>query len=94
VIGFGLFLWLLAGAGWAVVRGSAAQGGPAGWARWTAGAILLGIVIHSLLYAALFEDPFIWVLTAAAVALAALAPRAEDGEDPTVSEEPAGVAAT
>lgn len=94
VIGFALFLWLLAGAGWAVVHGSASQGGTAGWARWTAGAILLGIVIHSLLYAALFEDPFVWVLAAAAVALAALAPRAEGGDDPRVSEEPAGVAVT
>jgi O-antigen ligase len=94
VIGFALFLALLAGAGWAVVRGSAAQGGGAGWARWTAGAILLGIVIHSLLYAALFEDPFVWVLTAGAVALAALAPGSRADDDPHVSEEPVGVATT
>jgi O-antigen ligase len=94
VIGFALFLALLAGAGWAVVRGSAAQGGAAGWARWTAGAILLGIVIHSLLYAALFEDPFVWVLTAGAVALAALAPGSRADDDPHVSEEPVGVATT
>ena len=58
--------------GWAVVRGSKAQG-DAGWARWTIGAILAGIAVHSLLYAALFEDPFLWVGLGAAVALAALA---------------------
>ena len=81
VIGFALFCWLLVGAGWAAVRGSRDQGGTAGWARWTAGAILLGIVIHSLLYAALFEDPFVWVLAAAAVSLAALAPPAARGDD-------------
>ncbi|HMM49830.1 MAG TPA: O-antigen ligase family protein [Miltoncostaeaceae bacterium] len=69
-VGFALFVALILGAGWAVVRGSLAQEGVAGWARWTAGAILLGILVHSLLYAALFEDPFIWVLAAGAVALA------------------------
>jgi O-antigen ligase len=72
VVGFALFLALLFGGGWAVVRGSKAQG-DAGWARWTIGAILAGIAVHSLLYAALFEDPFLWVGLGAAVALAALA---------------------
>ncbi len=69
VIGFALFLALIGGAGWAVVRGSRDQG-QTGWARWTLGAILVGILVHSLLYAALFEDPFVWVATGAAVALA------------------------
>jgi O-antigen ligase len=72
VVGFALFIALLIGGGWAVVRGSKAQG-DAGWARWTIGAILAGIAVHSLLYAALFEDPFLWVGLGAAVALAALA---------------------
>lgn len=84
VVGFALFLALLAGAGWAVVRGSREQG-LAGWARWTLAAILAGIFVHSLLYAALFEDPFTWVAAAGAVALAA-APRiarpARDDEPP------------
>src|SRR5690606_36874735 len=57
VVGFALFVALLVGTGWSTVRGSRAQGVPDGWARWTIGAILLGIFIHSLLYAALFEDP-------------------------------------
>jgi len=74
IVGFALFLALIAGAGWATVVGSRRQGGIEGWARWTLGAILLGILVHSLLYAALFEDPFVWAAAAAAVALAAVAP--------------------
>lgn len=81
VVGFALFCALLVGAGWATVRGSRGQGGVEGWARWTIGALLLGIVVHSLLYAALFEDPFVWVGAGVAVALAALAPRAPSGDD-------------
>ncbi len=69
VVGFGLFLALIAGAGWAVARGSRRQG-DAGWARWTLAAILAGIALHSLLYAAMFEDPFLWIAAAAGVALA------------------------
>ena len=72
-MGFALFVLLLIGAGWATVRGSKSQG-DMGWARWTIASILAGIAIHSLLYAALFEDPFLWVGLGAAVALAALAP--------------------
>lgn len=87
VLGFALFLALLAGAGWAAVRGSARQG-TTGWARWTLGAILAGIVLHSLLYAALFEDPFAWVAAGVAVALAA-ARRSPDEEPPADAGAPA-----
>lgn len=73
VVSFALFLALIAGGGWAMVRGSREQG-DIGWARWTLGAIAAGILVHSLLYAALFEDPFVWVAAAAAVALALSAP--------------------
>jgi O-antigen ligase len=69
LIGTALFVVLIAGAGWAAVRGSRGQG-EVGWARWTLGAMLAGILVHSLLYAALFEDPFTWVIAGAAVALA------------------------
>lgn len=72
VVGFALFLALIGGAGWAVARGSRTQG-DLGWARWTLASIIAGIALHSLLYAALFEDPFLWIAAAAAVALAALA---------------------
>jgi O-antigen ligase len=68
-VGFALFLALIVGAGWAVARGSRAQG-DVGWARWTLAAIIAGIALHSLLYAALFEDPFLWIAAGAAVALA------------------------
>ncbi len=80
IVGFALFLALVVGVGWGVVRGSAAQG-LAGWARWTLAAMLAGIFVHALLYAALFEDPFAWVAAAAAAALAA-APRARDDVGP------------
>jgi hypothetical protein len=71
--GSGLFLLLIVGAGWATARGSRDQG-DVGWARWTLSAGLCGILVHSLLYAALFEDPFTWVLAAGAIALAGLRP--------------------
>jgi O-antigen ligase len=73
VVGFALFLALIGGAGWAVASGSRAQG-DIGWARWALAAILAGIALHSLLYAALFEDPFLWVAAGAAVALARVRP--------------------
>jgi O-Antigen ligase len=71
--GAALFLVLIAGTGWATARGSRAQG-EAGWARWALSAQLCGILVHSLLYAALFEDPFTWVIAAGAVALAGWRP--------------------
>ena len=72
VVGFALLIALIGGAGWAVARGSRAQG-EIGWARWTLATIIAGIALHSLLYAALFEDPFLWIAAAAAVALARVA---------------------
>lgn len=83
VVGFALFLALIGGAGWAVVRGSRTQG-DLGWARWTMAAILAGIVVHSLLYAALFEDPYLWVGVGGAVALATVRPETSEEEE----EEP------
>lgn len=85
LIGFALFLALLAGAGWAAVRGSRDQGLD-GWARWTLGAMLAGIVVHSLLYAALFEDPFAWVALAAATALG-IAARPPEGDAPPAPDD-------
>lgn len=85
VVGIALLLALIAGAGWAVARGSREEG-EIGWARWTIAAMLLGIVIHSLLYAALFEDPFTWVLAAAAVALGASRPAPLPASRPEATE--------
>lgn len=72
VIGFGLFAALCLGAVAALWR--AARRDPSGgWAQWTILAMLVGIFVHSLLYSALFEDPFVWTLTAAGLAIGATA---------------------
>lgn len=66
-IGFALYLWLLAAVGWALVlvaRVDRALG--VGLA-----AVLVALLIHSFLYAGLFEDPLTWgalALTAAVLA--------------------------
>ena len=39
---------------------------------------LVGIFVHALLYSALFEDPYTWVLAAGLVALCARAPGRSD----------------
>lgn len=82
VIGFGLYLWTLAAAGWAfrlVTRRDRALG--IGLA-----AVLLVLLVHSLLYAGFFEDPLTWGVlgVAAAVLATAQAPRPvdADGADP------------
>ena len=54
------------------------------------GAMLAGILVHSLLYAALFEDPFTWVIAGAAVALAGTRPVAVEAPQP-VRPEPVPV---
>jgi hypothetical protein len=48
--------------------------------------MLAGILIHSLLYAALFEDPFTWVIAGAAVALAGTRPVAVPVPRPVTPE--------
>jgi len=42
------------------------------WFEWSILALLAGTFVHTLLYSALFEDPYVWVLTAAALAAGAL----------------------
>jgi len=80
IVGFALFVALCV-AGVVVLRRSAGAGAASrelarsgtpdarGWAAWTALAMLAGIFIHSLLYAALVEDPYTWVIAAAGVAV-------------------------
>ncbi len=60
VIGFGLFLWLLAAA--AVVSFGRPGDGFLGRARLAFGLALLAILVHSFFYSALFEDPTFWGL--------------------------------
>jgi O-antigen ligase len=81
-VGFLLFLGLLWTTGRRIAR-RAGGPGPAGWAEWTALAMLAGILVHSLLYAALFEDPYTWVVAAAAIGLARGAPRPPVAPAPT-----------
>jgi O-antigen ligase len=74
VIGFALYLWILAAAGWAlllVTRRDRELG--IGLA-----AVFLALVVHSVLYAGFFEDPLTWGVLglAAAVLVAAPAPQA------------------
>jgi O-antigen ligase len=78
--GFGLFL-VVCFAGVAGLRSAAGPGARVreqlrdgspdipGWVAWTALALMAGIMIHSLLYAALIEDPYTWVVLAAGLAV-------------------------
>lgn len=70
IVGFALFLVLGVATALAIARGSRVGGG-AGWVQWTLLAMLAAIAVHSVLYAAFFEDPFTWVVAGAALAIAA-----------------------
>mgnify|MGYP001824700484 CR=1 FL=1 len=70
IVGFALFLVLGVATALAIARGSRV-GGPDGWAQWTLLAMLAAIAVHSVLYAAFFEDPFTWVVAGAALAIGA-----------------------
>lgn len=73
LVGFALFAWLAVMAlvvGTRATRGEDAAGVPGAAML----GILAGIMIHSLLYSALFEDPYAWVLAAGLVVLSAGSP--------------------
>ena len=75
LVGFGLFAVLAAWTGvW--LRRRSRRRGAEGWAAWTACAMLAGVFVHSLFYSGFFEDPYVWVLAAGAVALVGSAPNA------------------
>ncbi len=81
-IGFALYLWLLAAVGWALVevaRIDCALG--IGLA-----AVLVALLVHSFLYAGLFEDPLTW--GALALAAAVLAREAAARESATADASP------
>ena len=67
-IGFALFAVLFGALGVVLWR-SSRQGEPEGWAQWTVFAMIAGIFVHSLLYSALLEDPYLWALAAVGVAI-------------------------
>jgi hypothetical protein len=70
--GLALFAWLVGVAFLVPFRRNPVRG-PTGRARLVFGLALVAIVVHSLFYDALFEDPLFW----AALALSAVAARAE-----------------
>jgi len=74
LVGFALFIVLIVWTAVAMTRGAARVPDPGGWTIWSVQAILAGVLVHSLLYAALFEDPFTWVLVGVGAAIAATAP--------------------
>jgi hypothetical protein len=67
-VGFTLFVVLFGALGVVLWR-SSRRGEPEGWAQWTVLAMIAGIFVHSLLYSALLEDPFLWALAAVGVAI-------------------------
>lgn len=67
-VGFALFVALFGTLGVVLWR-SSRMGEPEGWAQWTVLAMITGIVVHSLLYSALLEDPYLWSLAAVGVAI-------------------------
>ena len=84
VIGFGLYVWLLGAAGWALVlvtRTDRSFG--IGLA-----AVLLVLFVHALLYAGFFEDPLTWGVLGLAAAV--LAPGARTGAAGTADETSLG----
>jgi O-antigen ligase len=65
------------------VRKRSRSSGPAGWAAWTGLAMIAGIFLHSTLYAAFFEDPYLWTIAAGTMALVArVRPGANLGDAP------------
>ena len=67
-IGFALFVVLFGALGVVLWR-SSRRGEPEGWEEWTVLAMITGIFVHSLLYSALLEDPYLWALAAVGVAI-------------------------
>jgi len=64
VVGLALFLWLLATAALICFRGALAGDTAAARTRLIAGVAFGAILVHSLFYGALFEDPMTWGLLA------------------------------
>ena len=85
VIGFALYLWLLAATAWALMLVSRTD-------RTFAlglGAGLLALLVHSLLYAGFFEDPLTWGVIGLTAAALATAPERSAAEEPAVDTTPA-----
>lgn len=85
-VGFGLFVWLGLRLWRALADGARRAGETDGWFIWTMLALVCGILLHALFYAGFFEDPFLWVLTAAAMVMAAAAGATATRPDPVATD--------
>ncbi len=83
VVGAGGLAALLVWGASAIRKRSRLAGGP-GWAAWTGLAMMAGIFLHSTLYAAFFEDPYLWVIAAGTMALLASGRPGKVGDAPGV----------
>lgn len=70
-VGFGLFVWLCVIATIVGIRATRDRDDDVGVPGAAMLGALVGIFVHALLYSALFEDPYTWVLAAGLVALLA-----------------------
>jgi O-antigen ligase len=75
-VGFGLFVWLCVIAAIVGIRATRERDEDVGVPGAMMLGALVGIFVHALLYSALFEDPYTWVLAAGLAAL--VAPVARD----------------
>jgi hypothetical protein len=84
VIGFAVYLWLLAAAAWALVRVTRIDRA----LGLGLSAVLLVVFVHALLYAGFFEDPLTWGALALAAAVLAAQPAAAEADAPVESVSP------
>ncbi len=69
LIGIAIFVWLCVATWRSIAQASRRAHAAIGWMQWSLLALIVGIFIHSQLYADLFEDPILWVIAAAAISL-------------------------
>ena len=88
-IGFALFVWLCVIAVIIGIRATRDRDEDVGVPSATMLAALVGIFVHALLYSAMFEDPYTWVLAAGLVASAAIAARTATASGDRADQSPA-----
>ena len=87
-VGFGLFVWLCVIATIVGIRATRDRDDDVGVPGAAMLGALVGIFVHALLYSALFEDPYTWVLAAGLVALVARTPNPGDSHPPALLANP------
>jgi O-antigen ligase len=85
IVGFGIYLWMLAAIGWALARVTRVHRlfglGLA--------AVFLVVFVHSLLYAGFFEDPLTWGVVGLAAGVLAAAPEPASAKERASETAPA-----